>query len=259
MPTYTQALSVYRRTHAVIHGEVDSVITATGSFFSDGRHPQPVWAVRKCPNRAHALLISRTGTRRNRDAVESQVDLPGKIRTLEHTFSNSWSKRHKPDASELHEAVGSGASNRSEQRLEERNLKIKKKGGTGWHRKLVVPPISALDSISQRTQQRRGTEPLRLTGRQAIFMKTGERSATNDRTRFKNSTRIHHRQSWVSFEEKFRKIRTLAEFTHTSLSEAMTHELNQPLTSMPLTNWLHVHHWYILKEAERKRISRLSK
>ena len=59
-------------------------------------------------------------------------------------------------------------------------------------------------------------------------------------------------------DRRSRKIRKLAEFVRTSLSETMTHELNQPLRNMALRNHLQVDHRHILTEEEGERIFRLS-
>ena len=117
-----------------------------------------------------------------------------------------------------------------------------------------MPP----DSMPARIQRWRWMRLLRLTERRARVMKTGKRLWTNDRTNSKKTTRMHQWQQWVSLDRRSRKIRKLAEFVHTSLSETMTHELNQPLRNMVLRNPLQVDHRQILNEAEGERIFRRS-
>ena len=82
-----------------------------------------------------------------------------------------------------------------------------------------------LDIMPARVQRRRWTRPLTLTERRSRPMKNGKWSATNDRTRSKKLIRMHQRQPSVSLDKRSLRIRKLAEFIHTSLSEPMTHEL----------------------------------
>ena len=86
------------------------------------------------------------------------------------------------------------------------------------------------------------------------LMKNGRWSATHDRTWSEKPIRMHQRQPWVSLDRRSCKIRKLAEFIRTSLSETMTHELNQPLRNMALRNHLQVDHRHMLKEEGRERI-----
>ena len=107
------------------------------------------------------------------------------------------------------------------------------------------------DSTLERVLQWRWMRPLRLTERRSRLMKNGKRLRTNDRTKSKRPIRMHERQLWVSLDRRSLGIWKLMEFTHTSLSAQMTHELSKPLRNMALRNPLQVDHRRMLKEEEK--------
>ena len=64
---------------------------------------------------------------------------------------------------------------------------------------------------------------------------------------------VYQRQPWVSWNRRSRKIRKLAQFIQSSLSETMTHELNPPLSNMSweiLSRWIIGTYWRKKKESE---------
>ena len=84
-------------------------------------------------------------------------------------------------------------------------------------------------------------------------------TVTNQRSNEVQKTNTHAPTRTMSFlDRRSLRIRKRMEFIHTSLSETMTHELNQPFVNMVLRNLLRVDHRQILKEEERERIYRRS-
>ena len=118
-----------------------------------------------------------------------------------------------------------------------------------------MPP----DSMPPRLQRWRWMRLLRQTEKPVRVMKTGKRLWTNDRTRSKKPIPMHQWQLRLSLDRRSLRIWKLMESTHTSLSEAMTHDRSQSFVKMPLRNRLQcsskglpVNHWHILTGRRKK-------
>ena len=78
-------------------------------------------------------------------------------------------------------------------------------------------------------------------------------TVTNQRSNKVQKTHTHAPTTTMSFfDSRSRKIRKMMEFIRTSLSETMTHELNQQLRNMASRNRFQVDHRHMLEEEGRR-------